>query len=87
MATKVPFSFRRSTPWPARILTPIHHRARENEQIAAVTLALTSPGSDEKPLLVRMAPGNSRVIALGDAAAPSDHATAGVYAVRPLDFP
>jgi len=49
---------------------------------AAVILALTSPGSDEKPLLVRCAPGNSRVLALGAAAAPSAHATAGVYAIR-----
>ena len=49
---------------------------------AAVTLALTSPGSDEKPLLVRCAPGNSRVLAIGAAAAPSAYATAGVYAIR-----
>ena len=49
---------------------------------AAVILALTSPGSDEKPLLVRCAPGNSRVLAIGAAAAPSAHATAGVYAIR-----
>jgi NDP-sugar pyrophosphorylase family protein len=49
---------------------------------AAVILALTSPGSDERPLLVRCAPGNSRVLAIGAAAAPSAHATAGVYAIR-----
>jgi NDP-sugar pyrophosphorylase family protein len=49
---------------------------------AAVTLALTSPGNDEKPLLVRMAPGNSRISAIGAAAGPSEYATAGVYAVR-----
>jgi NDP-sugar pyrophosphorylase family protein len=49
---------------------------------AAVTLALASPGNDEKPLLVRRTPGNSRISAIGDAAAPSDYATAGVYAVR-----
>lgn len=49
---------------------------------AAVVLALTSPGSDDKPLLVRCAPGNARVIAIGAAAAPSVHATAGFYAVR-----
>jgi NDP-sugar pyrophosphorylase family protein len=55
---------------------------RRNNQ-AAVTLALTSPGDDEKPLLVRIAPGTSRIIAIGDAAAPSEYATAGVYAVRP----
>ena len=55
--------------------------ARRHDQ-AAVTLALTSPGNDEKPLLVRTAPGTSRVIAIGEAAAPSQYATAGVYAVR-----
>jgi NDP-sugar pyrophosphorylase family protein len=55
--------------------------ARKNEP-AAVTLALTSPGQDEKPLFVRMAPGDSRIISIGQAAAPSDYATAGVYAVR-----
>jgi len=49
---------------------------------AAVILALTAPGNDEKPLLVRCAPGNSRVLAIGAAAAPSAYATAGVYAVR-----
>ncbi len=49
---------------------------------AAVVLALTAPGNDEKPLLVRCTPGNSRVLALGAAAAPSAHATAGVYAIR-----
>ncbi|MEY2564334.1 MAG: hypothetical protein QOH88_2527 [Verrucomicrobiota bacterium] len=49
---------------------------------AAVTLALTAPGNDEKPLLVRIAAGSSRIVAMGDAAAPSDYATAGVYAVR-----
>ena len=48
----------------------------------AVTLALTSPGDDEKPLFVRTAPGNSRIVAIGEAAAPSDYVTAGVYAVR-----
>jgi NDP-sugar pyrophosphorylase family protein len=55
--------------------------ARRLEQ-AAVTLALTSPGNDEKPLFVRTAPGDSRIVAIGEAAAPSDYATAGVYAVR-----
>jgi NDP-sugar pyrophosphorylase family protein len=49
---------------------------------AAVTLALASAGNDEKPLLVQTAPGDSRIVALGQAAAPSDSATAGVYAVR-----
>ena len=55
--------------------------ARENNQ-AAVTLGLTSPGDDEKPLFVRLAPGDSRIVALGETAAPSDYVTAGVYAVR-----
>jgi NDP-sugar pyrophosphorylase family protein len=54
----------------------------QRNDAAAVTLALTSPGSDEKPLLVRIAPGASRIIAIGNAAAPSEYATAGVYAVR-----
>jgi NDP-sugar pyrophosphorylase family protein len=51
-------------------------------QDAAVILALTSPGSDEKPLLVRCTPGDSRIIAIGATASPSDHCTAGVYAIR-----
>jgi NDP-sugar pyrophosphorylase family protein len=51
-------------------------------QDAAVILGLTSPGNDEKPLLVRCAPGNSRIIAIGAAAHPSDQATAGLYAIR-----
>ena len=51
-------------------------------QDADVILALTSPGHDEKPLLVRCGPDDSRVLALGAAAAPSAHATAGVYAIR-----
>jgi NDP-sugar pyrophosphorylase family protein len=51
---------------------------------ASVTLALTSPGDDEKPLLVRIAPGDSRVTAIGEAAAGSEYATAGVYGVRPI---
>jgi NDP-sugar pyrophosphorylase family protein len=55
-------------------------QARRHE--AAVTLALTAPGDDEKPLLVRCTQGNSRIIALGAAATPSDYATAGLYAVR-----
>ena len=55
--------------------------ARQLEQ-AAVTLALTSRGDDETPLFVRMAPGDSRIVALGDKAAPSNYVTAGVYAVR-----
>jgi NDP-sugar pyrophosphorylase family protein len=51
-------------------------RARTEQ--AAMTLALTSPGNDEKPLLVRTAAGSSRIEAFGE----GDHATAGVYAVR-----
>ena len=45
---------------------------------AAMTLALTSPGDDEKPLLVRLAPGESRIETFGE----GDQATAGIYAVR-----
>jgi NDP-sugar pyrophosphorylase family protein len=52
------------------------------EQAADVVLGLTSPGEDEKPLLVRCGPGSSRIIAIGTAAAPSDQATAGLYAIR-----
>jgi NDP-sugar pyrophosphorylase family protein len=51
---------------------------------ASLTLALTAPGDDEKPLLVRMAPGDSRVVAIGHAAAGAEYATAGVYAVHPV---
>jgi NDP-sugar pyrophosphorylase family protein len=47
---------------------------------AAITLALTSPGDDEKPLLVRMKSGDSRIEAFGE----GEYATAGVYAVRPI---
>lgn len=54
--------------------------ARARQRKAAVTLALTSPGGDEKPLLVRMAAGSSRIEAFGD----GEYATAGIYAVRPI---
>jgi NDP-sugar pyrophosphorylase family protein len=47
---------------------------------AAMTLALTSPGNDEKPLLVRTAAGSSRIEAFGE----GEYATAGVYAVHAL---
>jgi NDP-sugar pyrophosphorylase family protein len=47
---------------------------------AAITLALGSPGEDEKPLLARMKNGGSRIEAFGD----GEYATAGVYAVRPI---
>jgi NDP-sugar pyrophosphorylase family protein len=53
-------------------------RARGSD--AAITLALTSPGDDEKPLLVRVTPGDSRIETFGE----GDYATAGVYAVRPI---
>lgn len=49
---------------------------------AVVALALTSPGNDEKPLFVRCTPGDTRVVAIGEAAARSEYATAGIYAVR-----
>jgi NDP-sugar pyrophosphorylase family protein len=55
--------------------------ARRLEE-TALTLALTSPGNDEKPLFVKTAPGDSRIVAIGEAAAPSACATAGMYAVR-----
>ncbi|HEY2800386.1 MAG TPA: NDP-sugar synthase [Chthoniobacterales bacterium] len=49
---------------------------------AAVTLALTSPGDDDKPLLVRLASDASHIVAIGRTAEPSKYATAGIYAVR-----
>lgn len=55
--------------------------ARENRR-ADVTLGLSSRGDDEKPLFVRLAPGDSRIVSIGDQAAPSEYVTAGVYAVR-----
>jgi NDP-sugar pyrophosphorylase family protein len=51
---------------------------RARRDAAAMTLALTSPGNDEKPLLVTMA--GSRVERFGA----GELATAGVYAVRPI---
>src|SRR5256885_1672803 len=54
-------------------------KPRARAQQAAMTLALTSPGNDEKPLLVRLAAGESRIAAFGE----GEYATAGVYAVRP----
>jgi NDP-sugar pyrophosphorylase family protein len=53
---------------------------RAQVEDAALTLALTSPGNDEKPLLVRLADGGSRIAAFGG----GEHATAGIYAVRPI---
>ncbi|HVF71257.1 MAG TPA: NTP transferase domain-containing protein [Chthoniobacterales bacterium] len=54
--------------------------ARASPDDAVVTLALTSPGADEKPLLVRTAGDASRVVAFGE----GEQATAGVYLVRPV---
>ena len=49
---------------------------------ADVTLALTTPASDDSPLFVQLDPRDGRTAtAIGDAAA-SDYATAGYYAVR-----
>lgn len=53
---------------------------RAQMEDAAMTLALTTPGNDEKPLLVRLAEGDSRIAAFGE----GEFATAGVYAVRPI---
>jgi NDP-sugar pyrophosphorylase family protein len=53
---------------------------RAYRESAAVTLALTSAGDDEKPLLVRLAAEESRIAAFGE----GEYATAGVYAVRPI---
>jgi NDP-sugar pyrophosphorylase family protein len=53
-------------------------RARRED--AAVTLALTPPGNDEKPLLVTTA--GSRIERFGS----GEYATAGVYAVRPISL-
>jgi NDP-sugar pyrophosphorylase family protein len=50
---------------------------------AAVTLALTAAGDDEKPLLVQMESATARITAIGPKAAASELATAGIYAVRP----
>jgi NDP-sugar pyrophosphorylase family protein len=53
---------------------------RAQRESASLTLALTSPGDDEKPLLVRLGNGDSCVTAFGE----GEYATAGVYAVRPI---
>src|SRR5438045_1410491 len=55
--------------------TEFIERARRDD--AAMTLALTSPGTDEKPLLVTTI--GSRIERFGA----GESATAGVYAVRP----
>jgi NDP-sugar pyrophosphorylase family protein len=46
-----------------------------------VALALTRPTNDDKPLFVRT--DGSRITAIGQDAAPSDWATAGLYCVSP----
>ena len=53
---------------------------RARAERAAITLALTSPGKDEKPLLVRTIADGSRIEAFGEGV----YATAGAYAVRPV---
>jgi NDP-sugar pyrophosphorylase family protein len=53
---------------------------RASVEEAATTLALTSPGNDEKPLLVRTKARSSRIEAFGE----GEQATAGVYLVRPV---
>jgi NDP-sugar pyrophosphorylase family protein len=52
---------------------------RASDLNAAIALALTSPGDDEKPLLVRTE-DNGRVEKFGD----GEFATAGIYAVGPI---
>lgn len=59
-----------------RTFADFMERARAEQ--ADTALALTSPGDDEKPLLVRTAASSSRIEAFGE----GDYATAGVYAVR-----
>jgi NDP-sugar pyrophosphorylase family protein len=67
---------------PAGAYARFINEARRHD--AAVTLALTAPASDEKPLSVRLDRLDGRTVtAIGDAAAPSEYATAGYYAVRP----
>jgi NDP-sugar pyrophosphorylase family protein len=52
---------------------------KASESNAAISLALTSPGDDEKPLLVRMG-NDARIEKFGE----GQFATAGIYAVRPI---
>jgi NDP-sugar pyrophosphorylase family protein len=49
---------------------------------ADVTLAVTVPADDEKPLLVAVAAGSARITAIGTDAAGAPWATAGFYRVR-----
>jgi FMN phosphatase YigB (HAD superfamily)/choline kinase len=48
-----------------------------------VTLAVNAPAEDDNPLWVRCPDKSSQIVALGDDAAGSGLATAGLYAVRP----
>jgi NDP-sugar pyrophosphorylase family protein len=48
-----------------------------------VALAVNTPAEDDNPLWIRCGARNSRVLAMGEGAAGSGLATAGVYAVRP----
>ena len=52
---------------------------RASAHNAAIVLALTSPGDDEKPLLVRVA-NDTHIEKFGE----GELATAGIYAVRPI---
>lgn len=61
-----------------RVYAEFIEQARRKE--AAASLALTSPGEDEKPLLVRTSASSSQIEAFGD----GEYATAGIYAVRPI---
>jgi len=63
---------------PAAAADFIRHAQMQDD--TAVALALTEPGNDEKPLLVRLADDESRVAAFGE----GQWATAGLYAVRPV---
>ena len=49
---------------------------------ADVTLAVATPTDDEKPLLVSIGPGSSRVTGIGAGAGGASLATAGIYSVR-----
>ncbi len=55
---------------------------RAHREEAPMTLALSSPGKDPSPLWVRCASNDSGIVALGEAAAGSDLATAGLYFVH-----
>ncbi len=63
--------------------------AASREREGDVTLALGRPGNDENPLLARLAPGTSRIEAMGEQVRLEPNfeadlwATTGYYAVRP----